>query len=221
MFSVDPNFVSMIWVLDQPDPEIAATDLVADLIANQGWINSDGSNLMILMKDVGYGASTDDRTFIRPEDSLSGFPTTTGSGDAWKHPFLRNATTGGEMKDWMTTFRDTLKAELALSEFEDSLTNCHFTFDVEPLVVDEGGNCVVMLDFLANNSTIWTTWKVPGSEGWQPSASHATNTTGQTLTQMYAEMVVATDGGPDEWPSSLIGELIPERVPKKSPTANS
>lgn len=202
----DTRFVPMIHVWSElSDPEDAAEAVFDQLVNAAAWTTSEGANVGIKFRNFGQQQVTDERGFFHASDSLTGYPT--GAGDPFRHPFPYNATTNGLMRAWMVSFRDALRALIATSSSTVNILKCQFIFDCEAEVVREDANSVDMLAFLAGSS-IWTTWKVPGSGGWQPAASHSGNSTGQTLAAMYAQMVTATDGLSDEWPTDITTQLL-------------
>ncbi|GJQ30074.1 MAG: hypothetical protein HBSAPP03_19580 [Phycisphaerae bacterium] len=106
----------------------------------------------------------------------------------------------------MIAYRDSLAYWINELELDVDPNTFEFGFDMETHVTPENHETIKMLAFLASNATIWNTWKVPGSLGWAPSASHATNTTGETLAELYAKMVIVTSASDDPWPEDIFDE---------------
>lgn len=188
------------------------------------WINPDGSNVMILIINFGHDKVTynncnpqnpppseDATRYFRPEDTLATYQ---GQGGAHMHPFLRNATTSGELRAWAVAFRDHLTAVRAAMNPPptDDVNNWKFYMDTEEDLANGGDPPdVQMLEHLHDMTAMWTQWKVPGSEGWVPHSSHLGNPSGQTLSAMYAEMVTATAGTANPWPPGFPDDLVPSQ----------
>ncbi len=198
-----------------------AAEHVAYVLRDATWINTDGSNVMITLPQIGHNYPAfvpgepcewpvpfeeDDRAFWRVADSLSGYPGNPLKAN--RHPFLTNATTNSPMKAWIAEFRDSLPYWLGQVQLNLDPNKFQFAFDNESIVTDESGESVQTLWFLRHDrEDIWYGWKVPGSPGWQPHADHASNPNGQTLARMYQDMVDATEGTNDEWPEDILQQL--------------
>lgn len=142
------------------------------------------------------------------EDDLAGWSGATRW--AHHHPFQTNALTGSPLAVWAYDFGQELAAQHTLLELADDPNKYRFYFDSETAIMDWGAPwTVAMLDHLReyNDGEIWFNWIVPGSPGWEPAADFDDTNPGMTLAEMFADMVTATDGGPDEWPADISGQL--------------
>lgn len=144
------------------------------------WIQPDGSNVMILITNFGHQKTegfecgsrhtADGVKFFRPEDALFNTPGTLI--EVWRHPFPRNATTAGELRAWSVEFRTALINVLATMNpplpSTENPANWRYYFDCEARLTDEHSvQAMRMLQHLHDGqTTIWNTWKVPGSQGW-------------------------------------------------------
>ncbi|GJQ28884.1 MAG: hypothetical protein HBSAPP03_07680 [Phycisphaerae bacterium] len=117
----------------------------------------------------------------------------------WRHLFPKNATTASPIRAWMTAFAARLRSNVEtirqVNEDFPEVARWRFYMDIEAFILWTGDkNGVKVPEFLAaqhaNPNSIWNTWRVPGSAGWQPSASYP-GTHGMTLAQLYAEAASA------------------------------
>lgn len=237
----DPRFAPMISVplfenYDGPyecyhDPDDAARVVRIKLLQamsldpSERWMLPDGSNVCIILPYFGHmlssytgcGTLPPDMRFKTDIDKLTPFPPQYAD-NAWDHPFLLNATDSGPMAEWMKAFVAALKSEVITHNLPDP-NNYRFYFDTEAHVSTEGSlpSVYMLWHLFHQRPDIWTGWKVPGSPGWQPHTDHATNPTGQTLAQMYADMVVATAATPDptdDWPVDFTDVINTDLLPQ-------
>jgi hypothetical protein len=114
----------------------------------------------------------------------------------WRHPFPINATQAAPLKEWMEDFVDRIEAIHASDPNLPDPALWRFYFDTEPFIYFVGErNGVYIPNFLASQAndtnSIWNTWPVPGSEGWQPPTTFplppGEPRHGKTLAELYAE----------------------------------
>lgn len=246
--------VHEITVLNTHTPEGAAAAVVASIHANLASpAHISANTICVIMRGFGHDLPFSETTsgpnateqslrFFTESDRLSGINDFTSfpaprpndgdmSARAYRHPFLRNTTTGGPMRAWMEDYVAAFNRYVDPNDalYDSTIPNPNnpaihyrYYFDQEAWIATYGGpNAVFMLKTLAQSQAIWETWKVPGSPGWvAPAESELVNASttagfasasGMTAKAMYdavRDAQIAFNSDPQVadiavWPASI------------------